>query len=247
MWRETLKKEFTNAIEGPRFTEDVIEILSQEGFTPKNTLFANSTCPDEINRTVTNFERYYGDNFYLGGLTGYPFTGTTGFSAYSHHCPDDCELSNLLIIYGPHVGISNKGELGKVQRRNMKHETDACGSAIAFLKKFNDTKTKGEDFIIRKEDLDYQQSIVEELFAQYGDEIISASNPIKRLVEVNYNIIDKALVEIIKSNKFPGQISLIGGIMINTPYGNPGYFDLRRFEIINYQRKGKTKNLINPI
>lgn len=54
-----------------------------------------------------------GDEFNLGGLAGVPFVGKTGFGAFSHHVPVD---GNILIVFGPHVGISPEGELGKTKR-----------------------------------------------------------------------------------------------------------------------------------
>ncbi len=82
-------------------TKRVNEILIGHGFTPESTLFGNSTCPDEMNRHITNFEEYWGENFYLGGLSGIPFTGKTGFRAYSHHMPDD---GDLFLMYASHIG-----------------------------------------------------------------------------------------------------------------------------------------------
>jgi hypothetical protein len=83
---------------------DVERVMKQYGFTPENTLFAQSVCPDEINHAVgdiTNlFAEYFGEVFHLGGLGGVPFTGKTGFSAFSNHVPDgnfiaDNELNEI--------------------------------------------------------------------------------------------------------------------------------------------------------
>lgn len=67
-------------------------VLLKHGITAKNTLFAQSICPDEINHEcgdVTNlFSEHLGEVFHMGGLAGVPFTGKTGFTAFSHHVPD---------------------------------------------------------------------------------------------------------------------------------------------------------------
>ena len=90
--KAAITENFAGAIQGDQLTKRVNAILEERGFTPENTLFANSTCPDEINRFVTSFEQYWGENFPLGGLAGLPFTGVTGFGAYSHHVPDGGNL-----------------------------------------------------------------------------------------------------------------------------------------------------------
>lgn len=50
----------------------------------------------------------------IGGLGGIPFAGKTGFQAFASHVPDG---GNLLILFGPHVGIDKLGKLGFVERR----------------------------------------------------------------------------------------------------------------------------------
>jgi hypothetical protein len=122
LYRQAMEKYFAAAFDGEVLTEKVNEKLIEHGFTkvnekliehgftPDKTLFGNSTCPDEVNRFVTTFGAYWGGNFPLGGLAGIPFTGKTGFSAFSEHMPDD---GNLFVLYASHVGINKKGEIGK--------------------------------------------------------------------------------------------------------------------------------------
>ena len=40
---------------------------------------------------------HLGEVFHLGGLAGVPFTGKTGFAAFSHHVPDGNK--NCYFIY----------------------------------------------------------------------------------------------------------------------------------------------------
>lgn len=93
--------------------------LTEIGFTDDNTLFADSTCPDEINHNdpdtdVTSlFQKRWGELFPLGGLAGLPFTGKTGWHAFSSHCPDD---GHILILFAPHVGLDYTGKVGSVYR-----------------------------------------------------------------------------------------------------------------------------------
>ena len=89
------------------------------GFTDDNTLFADSSCPDEINHDdpdedITSlFQKRWGEVFSLAGLAGLPFTGKTGWGAFSAHVPVD---GNIVIMFAPHVGIDRNGNVGKITR-----------------------------------------------------------------------------------------------------------------------------------
>lgn len=97
----------------------IADQLAGLGFTSYNTLFADSTCPDEVNHDDPKedisalFKTRWGEIFSLGGLAGLPFTGETGWNAFSSHCPRD---GNIVVLYAPHVGVDNNGVIGKVLR-----------------------------------------------------------------------------------------------------------------------------------
>merc|ERR1719433_874293 len=109
------------------------------GLNPLNTLFGTSCCPDEINSDakarLINYFRYHwgrsdhhwGDYFPLGGIGCLPFVGKTGFGAFSHHVPED---GNVLVLFGPHVGISKEGEVGKIERRGQPKASTSCGAIV---------------------------------------------------------------------------------------------------------------------
>jgi hypothetical protein len=103
------------------------------GFTAENTLFADSSCPDEINHDdpdedITSlFAKRWGEMFPLGGLAGLPFTGKTGWGAFSSHCPAD---GHIVIMYAPHVGIDCTGKVGSINREGQSHASTACGACI---------------------------------------------------------------------------------------------------------------------
>lgn len=223
---------FPNAVEGQILTEEVtVHLATAHGFTRENTIVGTSTCPDEINRTVTRFSEHYGEEqFPLGGLTGFPFRGITGFGAYSHHAPDG---GNLLIVFGPHVGISDAGELGKVSRKGQPHESTACGAALAFLNKYQTAVSKGGVYVPQPHPHDTEQHAIETMLIPHGERILNAQNPVRELVEVNYELIDGAIVARVTelTHHFSGKIALVGGIMINTSLGQPNYFEPRRLEI----------------
>ena len=91
--------------------------LLKEGSRPSNTLFACSVCPDEINHYPNSLNnrlsRVAGKCFYMGGLAGIPFIGKVGYNAFTSHMPYG---GNLVILFAPHVGITQDGEFGKFGR-----------------------------------------------------------------------------------------------------------------------------------
>merc|ERR1740130_1476980 len=126
----SLHKYFPGALPGVGVQSRVSNILaSYFDFTPDNTLFGNSICPDEINNMKgclsLLMQDYYGELFPMGGISGAPFAGKTGFKAFSHHVPEN---GNIIILYGPHVAISESGVVGKHLREGQKDESAACGA-----------------------------------------------------------------------------------------------------------------------
>ena len=55
----------------------------------------------------------WGEIFPLAGLAGFPFTGRTGWGAFSAHVPKD---GNILVLYAPHVGVDKDGKVGSINR-----------------------------------------------------------------------------------------------------------------------------------
>ena len=69
--------------------------------------------------------------FNLGGLGGLPFVGISGMGAFTSHAPVD---GKIFIVFGPHVGISNDGVVGKIERVGKKSVSGSCGAGIGAYK-----------------------------------------------------------------------------------------------------------------
>ena len=105
---------FGGAISNQDLVTTAARLLASKGYNGENTLLATSLCCDELARQLEDdFNGIYGNNFNLGGLAGFPFAGKTGFGAMAAHIPDD---GYCLVVYGPHVGVSSDGTVGKVER-----------------------------------------------------------------------------------------------------------------------------------
>ena len=117
--KEALAQHFPGCMKGTQVEEIAYQKLIKLGFTAQNTLFADCSCPDEINHDdpdedVTSlFQKRWGEMFPLGGLAGSPFTGQTGWGAFSGHSPTD---GNIVIMFAPHVGVCKDGNVGKINR-----------------------------------------------------------------------------------------------------------------------------------
>src|SRR5262245_58721884 len=93
---------------------DIVKYIKKGGYGPSQVMAANSVCSDDlVTMQFTEPHKKMLGPFNMGGLNGFPFTGSTGLGAFAHHVTDD---GSLLIIYAPHIGVTKKGKPGYVRR-----------------------------------------------------------------------------------------------------------------------------------
>ncbi len=197
------------------------------GIDISRVLMATSVCSDDINVPSTTFFNVLFGPFIMGGLGGLPFAGQTGMTAFAHHIPDD---GSAFIFYGPHIGITMYGELGKMYRPRQEQTGNSCGALMLALSRF-----QNQDYEPVIDEDDYQQMKLEQSLLSYRDRILKSDNPEKEITETTYDIINKKIHEHIASCSDEFQVervALLGGIIINTDYGLDDYFDARNFEVI---------------
>mmetsp|Transcript_6613 Transcript_6613/g.10088 ORF Transcript_6613/g.10088 Transcript_6613/m.10088 type:complete len:339 (-) Transcript_6613:183-1199(-) len=243
-----IEKIFPGCIPNDVLREEVVDLLAGYGFTPENTLLATSLCADELARQLEDdFNQIYGNNFNLGGLSGFPFAGNTGFGAMSAHIPDD---GSCLIVYGPHVGVAKDGTVGKVERVGIDLVDNCCGSAIAasnYLKAITDG---GAPITMNLQQFtDFQQGAVQELILPHGKRLKEAKDRMVELPLALYDSQDILLREIVTQGAGGGKkngYALLGGIQINTAPDTSDYFLPLRFDLVN--TKGRvTKSLLGKL
>lgn len=191
-------------------------------------LMATSVCSDDINVPSTTFFNVLFGPFIMGGLGGLPFAGQTGMTAFAHHVPDE---GSAFIFYGPHIGITLEGELGKMYRPRQEDTGNSCGALMLALSRLQDGKYKP----VLNDD-DYQQMKLEESLLPYREQIMDSNNQAKAITEACYDIINKKIHEHIATCKdefHVNKVTLLGGVIINTDYGLDDYFDARNFEVID--------------
>jgi hypothetical protein len=226
-----VKSAFPGAIANSELSRKVVKALEKKGFTPDNTLLATSVCADELARVLEDeFVDIYGTNFNLGGLSGFPFAGNTGWGAMSAHVPDD---GYCLTIHGPHVGITKDGQIGKVERSGIALVDSCCGSAIAasnYLAKITDGTADINPRI--QQFSDFQQGAVQELILPFGKRLARAEDRMRELPYALYDSQEVMVTDIVNTGKgsIKKGLAVLGGIQINTAPDTLDYFHPLRFD-----------------
>lgn len=191
-------------------------------------LMATSVCSDDINVPSTTFFNVLFGPFIMGGLGGIPFAGLTGMTAFAHHIPDQ---GSAFIFYGPHIGITLDGQLGKMYRPRQEETGNSCGALMLALDRFQD-----ESYKPVVNDDDYQQMKLQESLLPYKEEILKSENPQKAITEAAYKVIHEKVYSFLKECKdefHVDRVTLLGGVIINTDYGLDDYFDTLNFEVVH--------------
>jgi hypothetical protein len=243
---ETITKYFPKAMSAKEILEKVKPVLAKYGFTDDNTLYAQSVCPDEINHqegdTPELFATYLGEVFHMGGLAGIPFTGKTGFGAFSHHVPDG---GHCFVLMAPHIGLSESGKLGSYTRVGQSHDGSCCGAVVGALghclggKPVPDMSdpASADDlqmgYIINQ--IKAHQKEIEDAGKDGDDNAMQA-----KASRVTHDFARDMLNKVVSTNFGDANslLVLFTGIQINMPNPFDGYFQPISMEIRN--KKGKT-------
>lgn len=226
---KVVKEYFPNAMDAKDTSIHYLGKMQNEyDINVSKVLMATSVCSDDINVPSTTFFNVLFGPFIMGGLGGLPFAGQTGMTAFAHHIPDE---GSAFIFYGPHIGITLDGDLGKMYRPRQENTGNSCGALMLALDRIKDNSYSP---VIN--DDDYQQMKLEESLLPYRQQVLGSENQQKAITEATYEIIDKKIHEHLKSCKdefHVEKVALLGGIIINTDYGLDDYFDARNFEVVD--------------
>jgi hypothetical protein len=236
---DKIDKVFPGAIANKKLVSKVQKVLEKYDYG-KSSLLATSFCADELNRVLEDdFASVYGENFAMGGLSGFPFGGVTAFGAMAIHIPDG---GSCLIVFGPHVGVDSKGNVGTVERRGRADGGPCCGAAMAAAQYVASVSAgTAEAAGPPSTPTDAQQSFVGSMLLPYASRLDKASDKQVELPYVLYDAQKKMMSDIVKAKcgavPGDGKIAILGGIQINTPKGTSDYFKPMSFEI--YDNTGK--------
>ena len=189
--------------------------------------FLTSICSDDLNSIGWPETTMIGP-FVQGGLNGYPFAGTTGLGAFSHHIPDG---GAALMFFGPHVGVTGAGVVGKVKRPGQDATTDCCGAAAAALKALEADEIRPLEPECFPPD-DYQQETIRQIVLRHRETILDAGcqgGPERFMVmsEVIYQETKQAFRRMLLKTRFELPAFVFGGILINQDGGGESLIALR--------------------
>jgi len=225
---DTLHRCFPGALPGDVIKSRSSALLREKfGMDPDNTLYGQSICPDEINNEdgdlASHMQQYWGEVYPMGGIGGAPYVGKAGFAEFASHIPDG---GNVLVLFGPHIAISEGGELGKYLRIGQSHHSGACGAVLAAYNACRDG-TQG-DF----DPDDMQQCWLKAKVQSQMDKIHRSHFPIHTLIQVAYECVKEKLLEIVKNPPGKGKLAIIGGIQLNMPAPFTDHYQPLFFQVV---------------
>jgi len=233
-----VQRHYPAAITEVAFVERLRAQLTGRGVDLSKLLLATSVCADDIvpmkesemplAKTKVTIKKEFLGPFGLGGLAGIPYSGLTGMQALAHHVPDG---GSVLFVYGPHIGVSASGELGKLQRPGQHKETGACGALHVAVEHLR----ASPDYQPPHDDDDTEQMTLERRLLPFRERILAAQSPLKEATEVAYAVIHELIQRYIRARKGEFHceyVATAGGIIINTGPDSEDYFDLRHLDIL---------------
>lgn len=232
-----VRTHYPQALPAAAFRKQVFGWLEDElGMALSNVLLATSICADDIvfiTDDAGNVETQHATKellgpFDMGGLAGLPFAGKTGMTAFAHHVPDH---GAACIVYGPHIGMTNAGEFGKVLRLGQHEESPACGALGVAIKHFQ----ASADYEPILDMDDAQEALLEQRLKPYLAQILAAPNPMQAASEAAYSIIHDLILRYVVAVKAQfrcEQIALVGVVIVNTSPGHEDYIDLRHTSVL---------------
>lgn len=206
------------------FKKAIDSATGKLGIKSDKIVCADSFCSDELNSiSFLRNERF--SPFKLGGLGGYPFGSLTGMGAFAAHIPAE---GAAIIFFGPHIGITNDGTAGKINRMGQEITTGCCGSVTAAVQKLLGDKIHENDI----DDEDFQQKKIEQILLKEKVRIQNAEQNILEAVDVVYEAIETRIDELISKTAFHCKnIIEAGGIFINSDKNENAFWSSRRFNI----------------
>jgi len=213
------------------------ELAQKFGLTPENTKFVLSICPDEINwgkqEMAPIMSSYWGKMCPIGGISGSPFAGKSGYKFFASQVPDD---GNVLVLFGPHVGIAETGDaktdIGAYFREGQKKCSSACGAVIGAYKWALGAEPGTEPWV--KEHLsatDMQMDFIKAQIGPHAARISQDENPMAALAHQSYNMVCQHIERVVNTDLHKGYVVLIGGIQLNLPHPYEDHLMPFKFEV----------------
>lgn len=232
-----LHRWYPNAMTTSKAVDAMLNVIERKlSLIPSQIMSADSICCDDIN-SIEYPKRAYEmlGPFKMGGLNGFPFAGLTGMGAFAHHVPED---GALFIFYGPHIGLTKTGNIGKIFRGGQSISSSCCGAATAAVNKLLKDEIKEAEIT----ELDYQQNTLEQILFRSRERVLSSAEPIVEATEVIYEAINERMGTLIEQTNFPcGHVIRMGAVLINGDF-DVGSFSACRTLTCSHSSTGQVDN-----
>ena len=234
----TLRQHFKTPITYDIFENELQNYLKESNFTPEYCCFV--TCVDPTGPEppiMFNRRKHTAFNnrrmpFTLGGLGGLPM-GLTAMKAVANQCPPG---GRIVILYGTHIGIDDRGSLGAVDLHDKKTDVyfhiQSCEPVVKMYKRLL-------NFGIEKA-MDTCQDEMYELGFYQLQEVLkhhvhhlnyTSDEPYVHLPHLMYNEQRKRLLRIVEK-AVDGKAMMIGYVRIETPPSNDDYIIIKNVDVV---------------
>jgi hypothetical protein len=124
-----------------KFVEVSHDLLKPHGFNNVNTIPFVATCRDElacsifevIDETWRSPNNEHGVSFSVSSLGGMILLGKTGMVSAISHAPIVDGRKRFVFYAFSHLGVNHNGELGKIKRSGMEHDSKVCGAVLSLV------------------------------------------------------------------------------------------------------------------
>ena len=234
-----IREHYPDAVTEVVFFERIWQVLEEnQHIDLSKVLLANSLCADDVIpvresdipsiKTQGKLKRHFLGPFSMGGMAGIPYSGLTGLSTVAHHIPDG---GSVLIAYGPHIGITDRGDLGMLLRPGQHRESAACGALTLAIEHFRSSPAYQPPC----NDDDTEQMTLERRLLPFRPQILSAEKPLLAATEIAYTIIHELIHRYVRTqiSEFSCEyVAFAGGIVINTNPFSEDYVDPRHLSVV---------------
>jgi len=235
LWLIAIHTHYPGAIREEAFVKKTHTALEACGFNHFNTLSCVSLCRDEMCSPLLNLvdqhwkspfmnikdelgkkETLYTHSFIMNSLAGMLFLGKTGMQAAISHAPAEGGRQRYVFYAFPHIGISDTGKLGEVERPGHDAPSTACGALVAFCKEL---QTGNLHLELDPRDIEY--SLLRQRLLKKIQMFTGAAPTIKQLTDFTYQTILEDISQLVEGSvdKTASDFAILTGIQIHTPGG----------------------------
>jgi len=234
----TLRQHFKTPITFDMFETELQAYLKESNFTPEYCCY--TTCFDPTGPEppiMFNRQKHTAFNnrrtpFNLGGLGGLPM-GLTAMKAVANQCPPG---GRVVVVYGTHIGIDERGSLGAVDLHDKKTDVyfhvQSCEAVVKMYKRLVNFGVEKAMESCQEEMYDLGFYKLYEVLKHHVHNLnYTSEEPYVHLPYIMYNEQRKRLLRIVEK-AVDGKAMMVGFVRILTPPSNDDYVIIKNVDIV---------------